>query len=102
MTEIQIHQDVAKLLKPLKSKNPTGEDISKSEDPVANAAFTDLEMEISKLGEINYQKTGYKTDGLLDIHYITDKDIEKKDSYALKISAVADGATRLELAEEIK
>jgi len=57
MAEIQIHKEIAELLKPISSKNPTGEDISKSEDPVANAAFTDLEMEISKIGEINYQKT---------------------------------------------
>jgi predicted nucleotidyltransferase len=54
------------------------------------------------LSELNYQKTGYKSDGLLDIHYVTDTDIEKKDSYAIKINAVSDGATLLEFGEKFK
>jgi len=44
------------------------------------------------LSEINLRRTGYKTNGLLDINLITDKDIEKRTSYAVKIGAVTDAA----------
>ena len=47
------------------------------------------------LAEMNYLKTGYKTNGLLDVHYITDKDIEEKNSYAVKINSVYDPASPL-------
>ncbi|MGQ9705630.1 MAG: PEP/pyruvate-binding domain-containing protein [bacterium] len=47
------------------------------------------------LDEMNYQKTGYRTGGLLDIHIVTDEDIEKKTSYALKINAMTDAARPL-------
>jgi pyruvate,water dikinase len=47
------------------------------------------------LAELNFLKTGYRTDGLLDIHYITDKDIAAKTSYAAKINAVTDAARLL-------
>ncbi|TFH57829.1 MAG: pyruvate, phosphate dikinase, partial [Candidatus Zixiibacteriota bacterium] len=49
------------------------------------------------LGEINYLKTGYKSGGLLDVHIVTDKDIEQKTSYAVKIGAVTDPARALPL-----
>lgn len=49
------------------------------------------------LDEMNYQKTGYRSGGLLDVHLITDKDIEKKTSYASKIGAVTDAARALAL-----
>ena len=49
------------------------------------------------LSENNYLKTGYKTDGILDIHFISDKDIENKTSYALKIDAVTDAAHKLKI-----
>lgn len=49
------------------------------------------------LAEMNYLRTGYRTDELLDIHYITDNDIQKKTSYAMKISAVTDAAVKLEI-----
>jgi len=52
------------------------------------------------LSEINYLKTGYQSDGLLDIHYITDRDIENKDSYATKINSVYDPALPLRLREK--
>ncbi len=48
------------------------------------------------LGRINYLRTGYKTDELLDVHYVTDSDIEKKTSIAVKIGAVTDAARKLE------
>lgn len=47
------------------------------------------------LSEINYIRTGYKTDGLLDVHFVTDDDIEKKTSWAVKINAVTDAAKPL-------
>ncbi|MCU0289596.1 MAG: nucleotidyltransferase domain-containing protein, partial [Acidobacteria bacterium] len=49
------------------------------------------------LAEINYQRTGYKSDGLLNIHLVTDEDIKNKTSYALKIGAVTDAAKPLPL-----
>lgn len=49
------------------------------------------------LAEMNYLKTGYKTSGLLDVHYITDTDIQKKSSYASKIGAITDPAKSLKL-----
>ena len=49
------------------------------------------------LAEMNYLKTGYKMDGLLDVHIITDKDIEKKTCFAIKIDSVTDPAYRLKL-----
>jgi len=49
------------------------------------------------LGEINFLRTGHQTDGLLDVHLITDTDIADKTSYAVKIGAVTDPAKRLAL-----
>jgi len=49
------------------------------------------------LAEMNYLRCGYKTDGILDIHYVTDEDIEKKTSYAAKIGAVTNAAKPLKL-----
>jgi predicted nucleotidyltransferase len=47
------------------------------------------------LAEMNYLRTGYKSDGLLDVHIITDDDIRAKNSYAVKINAVTDPAKEL-------
>ena len=52
------------------------------------------------LSEMNYLKTGYQTDGLLDVHYVTDRDIESKDSYASKINSIYDPAVALKLRED--
>lgn len=49
------------------------------------------------LAELNYLKTGYSTDGLLDIHIITDEDVAKKSSYAMKIDAITDPAYLLKI-----
>lgn len=49
------------------------------------------------LSQINYLKTGYSQRGLLDVHYVTDLDIEKKDPYAAKINSVYDPAHPLRL-----
>lgn len=52
------------------------------------------------LGEFNYLRTGYKSDGLLDVHIITDKDIADKSSYAVKIDAATDAARPLAMGEK--
>ncbi len=52
------------------------------------------------LAEVNYMRTGYKSEGLLDVHIITDEDIEKKTSYAAKIGAVTDAARPIPLKKQ--
>ena len=47
------------------------------------------------LDEINYLRTGYRTGGLLDVHFVTDEDIKNKTSFAIKIGAVTDAARPL-------
>lgn len=49
------------------------------------------------LSEINFIRTGYKTNGLLDVHFVTDDDIVKKTSWAVKINAVTDAAKPLSM-----
>ncbi len=49
------------------------------------------------LAEQNYLRTGYKTEGLLDVHLVTDEDIAARTSYAVKIGAVTDPAWPLAL-----
>jgi pyruvate,water dikinase len=49
------------------------------------------------LAEFNYQRTGYQTDGLLDIRLLTDEDIRNKTGFALKIGAVTDPARPLNM-----
>jgi predicted nucleotidyltransferase len=50
-----------------------------------------------QLAELNFQRTGHATDGLLDVHLVTDADIEKRTSYAVKIGATSDAALPLPL-----
>lgn len=50
------------------------------------------------LAEMNYLKTGYRSEGLLDVHYITDQDIKDKTSYTLKINSCYDPALPLRVA----
>jgi len=52
------------------------------------------------LGEMNYLRTGYSTGGLLDIHLITDEDLEKRTPFAAKIGAVTDPARQLALGQQ--
>ena len=47
------------------------------------------------LSEMNFLRTGYRTDGLLDVHIVTDKDISEHSSFAVKIDAITDPARRL-------
>jgi predicted nucleotidyltransferase len=49
------------------------------------------------LAEMNYVRTGYHSDGLLDARLISDRDIENRTSYAVKIGAVTDPAMRLDM-----
>jgi predicted nucleotidyltransferase len=49
------------------------------------------------LSRVNYYNTGHKMERILDIHFISDKDIAKKTSYALKIGALTDAARPLQL-----
>jgi pyruvate,water dikinase len=47
------------------------------------------------LDEINFLRTGYHSDGLLDVHLVTDQDIAARSSFAAKIDAVTDPARKL-------
>ncbi|MEA1959922.1 MAG: PEP/pyruvate-binding domain-containing protein [Bacillota bacterium] len=49
------------------------------------------------LAEMNYLKTGYATDGLLDLHLVTDEDIARKSSFAIKIGSITDPAFPLKV-----
>ncbi len=51
------------------------------------------------LGKVNYLRTGYSNSELLDVHIITDTDIEKSSSFAAKIGAVTDAALALPLGD---
>ena len=47
------------------------------------------------LAEINFLRTGYRAEGLLDVHLVTDKDIAERSSFAVKIDAITDPARKL-------
>ncbi|MEZ4655045.1 MAG: PEP/pyruvate-binding domain-containing protein [Candidatus Eisenbacteria bacterium] len=49
------------------------------------------------LGEVNYLRTGYASEGLLDVHWITDESIAHRDSFASKIDAITDRAHPLRM-----
>jgi predicted nucleotidyltransferase len=51
----------------------------------------------SSLDEVNFLRTGYRSDGLLDVHLITDEDVKARTSYAVKIGAVTDPARPLKM-----
>ena len=57
--------------------------------------FTWLEGWSLSLAEANYLRTGYKINGLLDVHLVTDEDIRNRTGYASKIGAVTDAARPL-------
>ena len=52
------------------------------------------------LDEMNHARTGYRTKGILDVHLVTDTDIARKTSFAVKIGAVTDPARELALKKE--
>ena len=47
------------------------------------------------LAEINFLRTGYRSDGLLDVHLVTDSDFAERSSFAVKIDAITDPARKL-------
>jgi len=49
------------------------------------------------ISEMNFLCSGVKAGTLLDIHLVTDKDIENRSSFAAKINAVSDAALPLEM-----
>jgi hypothetical protein len=50
------------------------------------------------LSEVNFLRTGYRTTGgLLDVHFVTDNDLERKTSFAVKIGAITDPAREIPL-----
>ncbi|MFO7810761.1 MAG: PEP/pyruvate-binding domain-containing protein, partial [Candidatus Delongbacteria bacterium] len=49
------------------------------------------------LKRVNFYNTGHDLDSILDIHFVTDKDIKNKTSYAIKIGAVTDPARPLQM-----
>ncbi|MCK5201334.1 MAG: nucleotidyltransferase domain-containing protein, partial [Spirochaetales bacterium] len=49
------------------------------------------------LSENNFLKTGYKTEGILDVHLVSDEDIENRTSFAVKINAATDAAHQLKM-----
>jgi pyruvate, water dikinase len=49
------------------------------------------------LAEMNYLRTGYKRNGLLDVRFVTDEEIAKQTGFAAKIGAVSDPARCLSL-----
>jgi hypothetical protein len=52
------------------------------------------------LDELNFQRTGYKSGGLLDAHIVTDEDVANKAGYTVKIGAATDAARPLRLKEK--
>jgi pyruvate,water dikinase len=49
------------------------------------------------LAEMNYVRTGIRLDRLLDVHLVSDEDVSRRSSYAVKIGAVTDPARPLPL-----
>ena len=54
------------------------------------------------LSHMNYLRTGYKTDGLLSVHLVTDQDIQNRTSYAVKIGAANDPALLIPLGRQAR
>jgi pyruvate,water dikinase len=49
------------------------------------------------LDEMNFERTGERTGGLLDVHLVTAADMAERTSYAVRIDAVTDRARPLAL-----
>lgn len=54
------------------------------------------------LSYVNHLRTGHRTEGLLDIHLVTDEDIRNQTSYAIKIGAINDPARPLPMGNAVK
>jgi len=53
------------------------------------------------LDEVNYLRTGHRAHGLLDVHYVTDDDLDRGEGVAAKIGAATDAARMLVLGKPI-
>jgi predicted nucleotidyltransferase len=60
-----------------------------------------FEDEGKKLAEENEQKTGIQMDNILDVHLITDEDIDKKTSWATHITSQYMSARSIPLKQEL-
>jgi hypothetical protein len=49
------------------------------------------------LDEINFIRTGYKSGGLLDVHFISDEDLSDPTSLSQKLNLTIDGLRELPL-----
>lgn len=61
------------------------------------ALLTWLEGWSLALAQVNFLRTGVKSDGLLEVHIVTDEDIENNTSFAAKIGSANDAARPLAL-----
>lgn len=52
------------------------------------------------LAELNFLRTGYHVDSLLDVHFIGDREIASHDSFASKIDAITDAASPLPMGDD--
>jgi len=59
-----------------------------------------LEGWSNALAEMNYLRTGFRSEGLLDVHFVTDSDIEGQADFASKIGAVTDAAKEIPLGKK--
>jgi pyruvate, water dikinase len=52
--------------------------------------------------KMNYFNTGHKMEKMIDIHFVTDEDLKKKTSFAMKIGALTDSARPLTMKQTTK
>lgn len=51
------------------------------------------------LCEMNYLKTGVKSTSLLDVHFVSDEEIDAQEGYASKIDSLSDAAVKLRIGD---
>jgi hypothetical protein len=54
------------------------------------------------LAEMNFLRTGYRTDSLLEVHFVGDDEIDRHGSFATRIDAITDPARPLALGTALK
>jgi pyruvate, water dikinase len=54
------------------------------------------------LSEMNYQRTGYKINALLDVHLVSDEEVRNRSGFASRIGAISDAARPLALGKRRK
>jgi hypothetical protein len=50
---------------------------------------------------MNFLRTGYRTNGLLDVQIVSDRDIAEGSSFAVKIDAITDPARKLPIGNTV-